>query len=390
MASRISEIHGVADEFLKKGAEADRDGNEVMAYQYYEFAYRLCEKGLLVAARMRTISHAGQSQVDELKKWKGYLKIELKRAERSPETDIDAARFEKRIEGEIMLARDDTTFKDIAGMKHVKVALTEMIILPSVRSDIYTGIRTPLRGLLLFGPPGNGKTYIARAVANEVNATFFSISATAFASSLVGDAENLLKALFTVARRKQPSLIFIDEIDSILTKRCENDQEHTHKLKTEFLVQFDGVATDRSDNVTVIGATNVPDELDDAARHRFDKRIYVGLPDKLTRRQLFDVELRQNNLANDLNSHQIEELVHKTRGYSASDLKSLCKEAAMMPLRKLKGGILTVKAEDIEKVENADFLKALVAIKPSVKTSSLKHLEDWNTKFGSIPNGVLT
>ncbi|GAQ92592.1 AAA-type ATPase family protein [Klebsormidium nitens] len=193
-----------------------------------------------------------------------------------------------------MQARDDTTFKDIGGMKQVKIALTEMVILPSVRSDIYTGLRTPPRGLLLFGPPGNGKTYIARAVANEVKATFFSISATSFASSLVGDAENLLRALFTVARKKQPSLILIDEIDSILTKRCENDQEYTRKLKTEFFVQFDGVATDKSDRVTVIAATNLPQELDDAAVRRFEKRIYVGLPDLSTRRQLLEKHLQPN------------------------------------------------------------------------------------------------
>ncbi|GAQ93431.1 AAA-type ATPase family protein [Klebsormidium nitens] len=290
------------------------------------------------------------SKVEDMKRWKAYLKKILRRSDPTPKGNL--VRFEEQITGEIMQARDDTTFKDIGGMKQVKIALTEMVILPSVRSDIYTGLRTPPRGLLLFGPPGNGKTYIARAVANEVKATFFSISATSFASSRVGDAENLLRALFTVARKKQPSLIFIDEIDSILTKRCENDQEYTRKLKTEFFVQFDGVATDKSDRVTVIAATNLPQELDDAAVRRFEKRIYVGLPDLTTRQKLLEKHL-QPNIPNP------------------------------------RSRILDVPVERIKPVKFEHFEKAKDVIKPSVKRESLNALEKWNADFGSFPNKEL-
>ena len=388
--SRLEALDTAARVLFEKGNERDAEGNFVLAGKYYNMVEELIKEGLIIASGKEELTRLEKAIVEELKRLKGLLREVSQDAGKSNPTSVTSAQFERRIEGEIMQKRDDTTFKDIAGMKHVKIALTEMVILPSVRSDIYTGIRTPPRGLLLFGPPGNGKTFIARAVANEVNATFFSISATAFASSLVGDAENLLRALFTVARRKQPSLIFIDEIDSILTKRCDNDQEHARKLKTEFLVQFDGVGTDRSDNVTIIGATNLPSELDEAALRRFEKKIYVGLPDYVTRKQLLDSHLRQKTLPNRLHQEQVKELVANTRGYSASDLKNLCREAAMMPLRNLGGGILRIRVDSIPEVTYSDFNKAKVAIKPSVGKSNLEKLERWNAEFGSIPNVALT
>lgn len=383
MSSRISKLHDAAHDLFVKGTACDRNDDEVMARTYYKYVSMLVDEGLTVASAKSALSAEETLQVESMKKWKGYLK-RMSKGPDSLKSGADAIPFENQIEGEIMQARDDTTFKDIAGMKQVKIALTEMVILPSVRSDIYTGIRTPPRGLLLFGPPGNGKTYIARAVANEVNATFFSISATSFASSLVGHAEKLLRALFTVARRKQPSLIFIDEIDSILTKRCENDQEHTRKLKTEFLVQFDGVATDKSDNVTIIAATNLPQELDEAAVRRFEKKIYVGLPDFETRKQLLRRTLTK--LPNKLTPEHVDKVCSDTMGYSASDLNALCKEAAMLPLRDLGAGILDVKREAIREVSKVDFDKAMAAIKPSVSKKSLKMAEQWNEDFGSFPN----
>jgi spastin len=167
---------------------------------------------------------------------------------------------------EIIEGGQKVHFTDIAGQDIAKQALQEMVVLPSVRPELFTGLRTPARGLLLFGPPGNGKTLLARAVATECSATFFSISAATLTSKYVGDGEKLVRALFAVARELQPAIIFIDEVDSLLSERNSGEHEATRRLKTEFLVQFDGLpGNSETDKIVVMAATNRPQELDEAA-----------------------------------------------------------------------------------------------------------------------------
>ncbi|XP_026480541.1 spastin isoform X2 [Ctenocephalides felis] len=225
---------------------------------------------------------------------------------------------------------------DIAGQEVAKQALQEMVILPSLRPELFTGLRSPATGLLLFGPPGNGKTLLARAVATECSATFLSVSAATLTSKYVGDGEKLVRALFAVARELEPSIIFIDEVDSLLSERSIGEHEASRRLKTEFLVEFDGLLSGRSldssgSRVIVMAATNRPQELDEAALRRFTKRVYVCLPNALTRYALLERLLAKQG--SPLDTDQLRRLAEMTDGYSGSDLTALAKDAALGPIR---------------------------------------------------------
>lgn len=246
---------------------------------------------------------------------------------------------------------------------------------------MFTGLRRPPRGLLLFGPPGNGKTMLAKAVASECNATFFNVSASTLTSKWVGEGEKLVRTLFMVAIERQPSVIFMDEIDSIMSTREANEHDASRRLKSEFLVQFDGVTSNPDDLVIVIGATNKPQELDDAVLRRLVKRIYIPLPDENVRRLILKQKLKGQSFS--LPSQDLERLVRETNGYSGSDLQALCEEAAMMPIRELGPNILTVKPNQVRPLRYEDFQKAMTVIRPSLQKSRWEELERWNREFGS-------
>ncbi|KAK8780506.1 hypothetical protein V5799_018152, partial [Amblyomma americanum] len=241
------------------------------------------------------------------------------------------SRLAHMILDEIVDGGPTVLFSDIAGQEVAKQALSEMVILPTDRPELFTGLRAPPKGLLLFGPPGNGKTMLAKAVAHESNSTFLNISAASLTSKYVGEGEKLVRALFAVARELQPSIIFIDEVDSLLSERKDNEHEATRRLKTEFLVEFDGLHTGSEERVLVMGATNRPQELDDAALRRFTKRVYVTLPDENTRLVLLEKLLKKQN--SPLSLDKLKYLARITSGYSGSDLTALAKDAALGPIR---------------------------------------------------------
>lgn len=156
-------------------------------------------------------------------------------------------------------------WEDVAGLEFAKTSLKEAIILPSKFPDIFVGIRKPWKGILLYGPPGTGKTFLAKACATQANSTFFSISSSDLMSKYVGESEKLIKSLFQMAHEKSPSIIFIDEIDSLAGARSEGENESSRRVKTEFMVQMQGVGNDTG-GVLVLGATNLPWALDSAIR----------------------------------------------------------------------------------------------------------------------------
>ncbi|XP_068184148.1 spastin-like [Antennarius striatus] len=285
------------------------------------------------------------------------------------------------IMNEIIDSGTSVSFEDIAGQELAKQALQEIVILPALRPEFFTGLRAPARGLLLFGPPGNGKTMLAKAVAAESNATFFNISAASLTSKYVGEGEKLVRALFAVARELQPSVVFIDEVDSLLCERREGEHDATRRLKTEFLLEFDGVQTGGEDRVLVMGATNRPQDLDEAVLRRFAKKVYVVLPDKKTRFTLLKNLLGKHG--NPLSQSELSSLANATEGYSGSDLTLLAKDAALGPIRELRlDQVRSMDAREMRNINMKDFENSLKSIKASVSPATLNMYVKWNKDFG--------
>ena len=183
----------------------------------------------------------------------------------------------------------------------------------------------------MYGPPGTGKSFLAQACATECKGTFFSISSSDLVSKWMGESERLIKQLFKMARERKPSIIFIDEIDSLCGQRSEGENDSARRIKTEFLVQMQGVGSN-NDGVLVLGATNVPWELDQAMRRRFQKRIYISLPDATARAGM--MKNKGNKTANTLTEDDWVNLGTESEGYSGSDISIVVNEALMMPVRK--------------------------------------------------------
>lgn len=178
--------------------------------------------------------------------------------------------------------------------------------------------------------------------------------------------------------------MFIDEIDSLLTQRTDGEQESSRRVKTEFLVQMDGAGTSREDRVLVVGATNRPQELDEAARRRLVKRLYIPLPDDKARGSLVSKLLEKQN--NSLTENDIAIVASLTKGYSGSDLYALCAEAALGPVRELGEAIGDVDASSVRSMTRQDFETAVRMVRASVSDSDLAGYVEWNEKFGSFPS----
>lgn len=251
--------------------------------------------------------------------------------------------------------------------------------------NLFTGLRSLPRGLLLFGPPGTGKTLIGKAIAHESGATFFSISASSLMSKWIGEGEKTVRTLFAVAAYRQPSVVFIDEVDSLLSQRSSDENEATRRIKTEFMVQLDGANTNLAARIVIIGATNRPEELDEAVRRRFVKRLYIPLPDEASRNQLIQSLLSKAH--NDLHEGDYQMLISKTEGFSGADIQALCTEAAMGPIREIalkkRGNLSNIQPHEIPPIAMHHFDNALTTVKPSVSIKDLQRYIEWNEIYGS-------
>ena len=310
----------------------------------------------------------------------------------------------------IVSEKPNVKWEDIAGLHEAKKSLNEALIMPIKYPEFFTGNVKPWKGILLYGPPGTGKTFLAKACATECQSTFFSVSSSDLMSKFVGESEKLIKELFKLAQQRAPSIIFIDEIDSMCGNRSEGENESSRRVKTEFLVQMQGVGSN-NDKVLVLGATNLPWALDPAVRRRFERRVYIPLPDIEARNYLMRNKLK--GLDKGFTDDDFTHIAEKTEGFSGADMEILCRDAAFEPLKlaqrtnKFKkiqkdGRLLFQPVEPMTQgnfelksvydlpdnslflpdLTKEDLLKALSRSKPSVSKDDLKVYEDWTKQYG--------
>ncbi|XP_047960333.1 uncharacterized protein LOC125205444 isoform X4 [Salvia hispanica] len=308
--------------------------------------------------------------------------------------------FEKRILAEVIPPGDiGVSFDDIGALENVKETLKELVMLPLQRPELFNKgqLRKPCKGILLFGPPGTGKTMLAKAVATEAGANFINISMSSITSKWFGEGEKYVKAVFSLASKISPSVIFVDEVDSMLGRReTPGEHEAMRKMKNEFMVNWDGLRTKDKERVLVLAATNRPFDLDEAVIRRLPRRLMVSLPDAQNREKILKVILATEELAPDVD---LEAVAKMTEGYSGSDLKNLCVAAAHYPIRQIlekekKDKALALaenrpmpslhSSSDIRCLSMDDFKHAHEQVCASVASESrnMNELQQWNELYG--------
>lgn len=324
--------------------------------------------------------------------------------------------YEKKLAEEVIPKNEiNVTFDDIGALENVKQVLKELVMLPLQRPELFHGnLVKPCKGILLFGPPGTGKTMLAKAIATESGANFINIPMSSLTSKWFGDAEKYTKAIFTLASKLSPCVVFIDEVDSFLGQRGKSSYEHEamRKMKNEFMSLWDGLKSNENERILILAATNRPFDLDEAVLRRMPRRLLVDLPDLENREKIFKVILSKEELEDDVD---MKELALMTEGFSGSDIKNMCIEAAHEPIRDYIKNEKTIKPVNIEesvineeedddesfwtddtqnkipkldpplrKIKMDDFRAAKKKISPSVQenSKSIEELREWNERYG--------
>ncbi|KAM3684136.1 hypothetical protein ACB098_11G021600 [Castanea mollissima] len=301
---------------------------------------------------------------------------------------------------------------DVGGLWACKKVLDEAAIVPIQNPHFFTGKRQPWKAILLYGPPGTGKTYLANAIATKAGSAFFSVSASDIVSKWMGESEKQVSILFQQARDAAPSIIFIDEIDSLCGSRGENNEnEASRRIKTELFVRMQRACNDEK-NVLVLAATNTPYALDQAMRRRFNKRIYVPLPNVKARERIFKVHI--GDTPHNLTETDFEHLARRTRGFSGSDIFCCVQDALYEPVRatcsaqffrktsegmwvpceRTQEGAIKITRKKLNakglgsKIQlppttRADFDKMLARQKPTVSEDDLEVHKRFNKEFGN-------
>ncbi len=297
------------------------------------------------------------------------------------------------IERDVLDRAPNMRWEDIAGLEDAKRVLKEAAVLPLIIPDFFKGIREPWKGVLMFGPPGTGKTLLAKAVATQCKTTFFNVTSTTLTSKYRGDSERLVRILFDMARFYAPSVIFIDEIDSLASSRDKEEHEASRRVKSELLVQMDGVGSvpsgdeeQQPKNVLVLGATNYPWSLDQAILRRLEKRVYIPLPNLESRRLMLSINSKTVKLAGDVD---LDLLAEKLDSYNGADIKNICRDASFMAMRRITSGMDPEEIRSIAgklselPVTQSDFLATIQNTRTSVKLADIEKHDQWKAEYGA-------
>jgi len=414
--------------------EKDQAGQYEEAYRYYQTAVEYFLHATKYEVKgdkaIKSIRQRCAGYLDRAESLKKYLE-EKKTADSNPKPVAakssagkggggggkdteEEDKLASSLESAIVVETPNVHWDDIAGLEKAKESLKEAVILPIKFPQMFKGKRVPWRGILLYGPPGTGKSYLAKAVATEANnSTFLSISASDLVSKWQGESERLVKALFNMARKRKPSIIFIDEIDSVCGARGENESDSIRRIKTEFLVQMQGVGND-NDGVLVLGATNIPWQLDPAIRRRFERRILITLPEEEARATMF--KLHMGDTPNTLTEQDYIELGKRSHQYSGADCSVAVRDGIMEPIRVVQQAThfcrkpdpedgnkpkwtpcspgakgakemsfmdMTDGADLLEPVINFEMMaKAVQRTRPTVNEDDLIEIDKWTKDFG--------
>ena len=366
-------LYAKARKIAQEAVKADDSNNHKEAYRLYlQSAEILLELTKFTENPQLTKIYENRAKeyIGRAKTLNKLIKTQIpNKSSKNPSSSEENSEYDKVLESSIVSETPDLTLDDVAGLEDVKRSLREAIVLPLKRPDLFTGSRQPWRGILLHGPPGCGKTMIAKATAGDIKATFFNISAAVLVSKWLGESEKLVKRLYELAKEKQPSIIFIDEVDSLTQSRSENENDAMRRVKTQLLSSMEGISSNKDDRVVTIGATNVPWEIDSAFRRRFQRRIYVPLPDEKARKIIFEINSRGIELDKSIDFKKLSKI---TNDYTGSDIANICREAIMAPIRELDSTNMiddsSIKARE---VTHNDYTNALKNVSKSVSKQEL-------------------
>ncbi|CAD2100622.1 vacuolar protein sorting-associated protein 4, putative [Plasmodium vinckei lentum] len=331
--------------------------------------------------------------------------------------------MKKQIKEFILNKDQNIKWSDVCGLETAKEILKEAVIFPLKFPKLFNSSALPYKGILLYGPPGTGKTFLASACANECNMNFFNVSSSDLVSKYQGESEKYIRCLFDTAKEYSPAIIFIDEIDSLCGSRTDGENESTRRIKTEFLISMSGL-NNYKNNIIVMGATNTPWSLDSGFRRRFEKRIYIPLPNLYARMKIFEKYINKaksndpneenNTTAHNITNEDIKNFANITENYTGADIDIICRDAVYMPVKKclLSKFFKQVKKNnkvyympcspgdpDPTKIEKnvmsinenelllppltlQDFKIAISNSKPSLSLDDLKRYEEWTSLYG--------
>ncbi|PHU15994.1 hypothetical protein BC332_17199 [Capsicum chinense] len=367
-----------------KDAEKTTAGNSVSYSMYKSWLEKIPDNILIIGSHIHSDDHKEEYGLELLQAKQNDAKS-LKKLLKDVETDNE---FEKAFLADVIPPSDiGVTFDDIGALKSVKDTLKELIMLPLQRPELFSKsqLTKPCKGILLFGPPGTGKTMLAKAVATEAGANFINISMSSISSKWFGEGEKCIKAVFLLASKIAPSIIFVDEVDSMLGRR-ENPEEHLamRRLKNEFMLNWDGLRTKDTERVLVLAATNRPFDLDEAVIRRLPRRLMVNLPDAPNRAKILKVILAKEDLAQDVDLESVANLCATAAYRPITDILEKEKKEQAAPSADGRPPPALSSSADLRPMNLDDFRYSHQQVCASVSSEStnMTELLQWNDLYG--------